>query len=166
MTKDLPHNDLQSQASARLIVCERTGQWAVALRRELTGGGARVCETRSLDDCWQMLAGFPFSFVVVELTRANIDNLLHRLIDSKRQHPRARVAVVADRSLAGYEWLVREAGAVQLLVSRLRLGPLAGVAQRHLAQVPQRRLGLAERIWVELPWSQRSVEAQRAAPPQ
>ena len=52
---------------ARLIVCERTGRWAVALRRELADAGVRVWETRTLADCWNELAESPASFVVLEL---------------------------------------------------------------------------------------------------
>ena len=48
----------------------------------------------------------------------------------------ARLAVVADRSLAGYEWLMREAGAVHFVCSPRQVGPLAQLACRHLAQVP------------------------------
>ena len=52
---------------ARLLVCERTGCWAVALRRELAEAGVRVWETRTLADCFEELAESPASFVVLEL---------------------------------------------------------------------------------------------------
>lgn len=57
---------------ARLIVCERTGRWAVALRRELAGSGVRVHESRSIAECWQGLAESPAGFAVVELTGGNL----------------------------------------------------------------------------------------------
>lgn len=139
-------------AAARLIVCERMGRWAVALRREPLLKPQRVYETRSLADCWQMLAGFPSSFVVAELTRANAGGLLDRLAGLERQFPRARVAVVADFSLADYQWLVREAGAVHFLTTRRRVYELTGLAVRHLSQVPEPRASLADRIWAGLPW--------------
>ena len=142
----------EGHAAARLVVCEQTGQWATALRHGPLLKRQRVYETRSLIDCWQMLAGFPSSFVVAELTRANLDGLLERLGGLERQYPRAKVAVVADPTLAAYQWLVREAGAVHFLTSRRRARELTGLAVRHLSQVPEPRASLADRIWAGLPW--------------
>ena len=69
---------------ARLIVCEQTGVWAIALRRELSNHkDAPSCsyldETRSIEECWQRLAEAPASFLVVELTPVNIERLLKRI---------------------------------------------------------------------------------------
>ena len=144
---------MTSTRTARLIVCERTGRWAAALRMELAEAGVRVWETRSLAECWETLAAAPGNFVVVELGAATADDLLARMIGLADSFPRTRVAVVADRSLAEYEWLLREAGAVHFACSRRQLAPLARTACRHLAQVPTPRQGLAERIWAGLPWS-------------
>ncbi|MFH1268775.1 MAG: hypothetical protein ABIK89_23870 [Planctomycetota bacterium] len=142
----------RAASSARLIVCERRGDWAVALRRELEAAGPRVHETRSVAECWEMLAGWPASFVVAELTRLSAKALLERMAWLERDFPWARVAVVAERSFAWSEWGVREAGAVHFTVSPRQLGPLASLAVRHLAAVPRPRLGLTERIWADLPW--------------
>jgi hypothetical protein len=147
-------------AAARLIVCERTGRWAVALRRELADAGVRVYETRAVADCWYMLAESPGSFLVVELTATNAEALLHRLVRQQRDFPLARVAVVADRDLAAYEWLLREAGAVHFTCSPRRLRALADLACRHLAQVPAPQQSLAERIWAGLPWKEAGFRAQ------
>lgn len=139
-------------SSARLIVCERRGDWAVALRRELGAAGPRVYETRSVAECWEMLAGRPASFVVAEWTRSSAQALLERMAWLERDFPRARVAVVAERSLAWSEWRVREAGAVHFTVSPRQMGPLASLAVRHVAAAPRPRLSLTERIWADLPW--------------
>jgi ActR/RegA family two-component response regulator len=136
---------------ARLIVCERTGCWAVALRRELADAGVRVWETRTLADCFDELAESPASFAVLEL-RGDVAGLLCCLARQIREFPRARVAVVADGHLADYEWLMREAGAVRFLCSPRRVGRLAQLALRHLAQVPPPPQNLTERIWASLPW--------------
>ncbi|MGD0882086.1 MAG: hypothetical protein ABSB09_11015 [Acidimicrobiales bacterium] len=138
-------------APARLLVCERTGRWAVALRRELAEAGVRVWETRTLDDCLQELAESPASFVILHL-ESNAAGLLGCLARQRREFPRARVAVVADRRWAGYEGLLREAGATSFLCSPRRLGQLAQLACRHLAQVPPPVQSLADRIWAGLPW--------------
>ena len=139
-------------AAARLIVCERSGRWAVALRRELTDAGVRVWETRTADDCFGELGQSPASFVVWEL-RSDVAGLLGCLARRRREFPEVRVAVVADRRLADYEWLVREAGAVHFLCSPRRVAPLARLACRHLAQVPPLPQELTERIWASLPWA-------------
>jgi hypothetical protein len=138
--------------AARLIVCERTGRWAVALRRELAEAGVPVCETRSLADCWAALAEAPGSFVVAELTTANVVGLLARMARQQRDFPLARLAVVAERRLSLYEWFMREAGAVHFTCSPRQLGPLARLACRHLAQAPAPPQSLNERLWAALPW--------------
>ena len=137
---------------ARLIVCERTGRWAVALRRELAGSDVRVYETRSLVECWKGLAESPAGLAVVELSAGNVAPLLQRLAGLDRDFPLARVAVVADRSLAKYEWLIREAGAVHFTCSSRQLGPLARVVAGHLDQAPSPPQTLVEQIWARLPW--------------
>jgi hypothetical protein len=136
--------------AARLIVCERSGRWAVALRRELAD--VRVYETRSLVDCFGVLAEAPASFLIVELTGGSAAALLERMARLGRDFPLARMAVVADRSLAGYEWLMREAGAVHFVCSVRQSGPLARLALRHLAQAPAPPRSLTEQIWAGLPW--------------
>ena len=142
---------------ARLIVCERTGRWAAALRHELVDSGVRVWETRALDDCWNELAESPASFVVLELG-ADVAGLVGRVMCQAGQFPAARLAVVADRSLVDHQWLMREAGAVDFLCSPREAGSLAQLACRHLAQAPPRQQGLAERIWASLPWAAGSGE--------
>ena len=71
----------------------------MALRRELAEAGVRVWETRTLADCWSELAESPASFVVLELG-GNVAGLLGRMARLPREFPAARLAVVADRSLA------------------------------------------------------------------
>ena len=144
-----PTYDISS--AAKLIVCERSGRWAVALRRELAEAGVRVWETRTLADCRDELAANPASFAVIELG-PNIGGLLRLLSGQPRQFPAARLAVVANRSQAGYEWLMREAGAVHFLTSPRQVAVLARLACRHLAEVPSPQQSLAERIWASLPW--------------
>jgi DNA-binding NtrC family response regulator len=148
----------ENAAPPRLIVCEQTGQWAVALRRHLAPAGPRIHETRTLADCWEMLAQGPAGFVVAELTRVNGEALLDRIVRCGCECPLARVAVVADRSLADVEWLVREAGAVHFCASPRRLEPLARIARRHLRQAPRPKRAMEERILARLPWGKERDE--------
>ena len=138
----------------RLIVCERSGRWAVGLRRELGDLHLPVQETRSVAECWDVLAGTPASLVVVELTAAVAGDLLGRMARLQRDFPLARVAMVADRSLADYEWLMRESGVVYFTCSPRRLGPLARLASRHLARAPAPPQSVTQRIWASLPWKE------------
>jgi hypothetical protein len=145
-------NVAANRPSARLIVCEGGGAWSAALRVELAETSVRVWECRKLPEAWEAMAQTPAAFVIVEAARENLDDLLQRMASFSRDFPQGRIAVVADRSLAGYEWLLREAGAVHFLTSPRRLAPLAGLVVRHLASVPPPVQSLAERIWASLPW--------------
>jgi hypothetical protein len=138
--------------TGRLLVCERGGHWAGVLRRELAASGVRVWETRTLVECWELLAECAASFVVVELANANLEGLLRRMLRLERDFPLARVAVVANRALTGCELLLREAGVVHFTTSPRQLGPLAQMALRHLASVPPPPQSLTDRIWAGLPW--------------
>ncbi len=139
-------------SSARLIVCERDGSWSVALRCELAEAGVRVWECRSLAEAWEALAKTPAAFVIAEATRENLDGLLRQMAWFSRDFPQARIAVVAPRNMARFQWLVREAGAVHFLVSPRQLSSLAALATRHLASVPQPPQTMVQRIWASLPW--------------
>lgn len=138
--------------AARLLVCEATGGWAIALRRELAGLKLRVHETRSVAEAWAELARSPASFLVVELSRASVEPFLERLAWLEQDYPLARVAVVAERALEGCEWLVRAAGAVHFTTSPRQLADLAQTACRHLQSVPRSPRNLTDEIWSSLPW--------------
>jgi hypothetical protein len=135
-----------------LIVCERTGQWAAALRRELADAGLRLWETRSLADAWDALAATPAAFLVLELLPGTAGPLWARMAWLAHDFPRARAAVLAPRRLAAHEDLAREAGAVYFACSPRRLAPLARMIVRHLASLPPPEQTLLERIWASLPW--------------
>jgi hypothetical protein len=137
---------------ARLIVCEGSGQWSIGLRNELAETGVRVWECRSLREAWEALPQTPAAFVTAEATPVNLDDLLRRMTWFSRDFPRARIAVVAQRDMARFEWLLREAGAVEFLTSPRRLARLAGLAVRHLANVPPPPQTMVQRIWASLPW--------------
>jgi hypothetical protein len=142
--------------SARIIVCEKTGQWAIALRRLLAPGGHRVQETRSWPACWAELARHPASLLVVELTAQNAELVLERLTDLPRRFRHARAVVVGDRDLARYEWAVRSAGATHAVFTPRELPPAARLIARHLALAPQPELSLREAVWRRLPWRRKA----------
>jgi hypothetical protein len=137
---------------AGLIVCERTGRWAIRLRRAW-GEGLRMQETRSLADAWQALRAAPGSFLVAELTATGAEGLIERLPALERQFPLARAAIVAGRRLAIYEFAAREAGAVDFTCSAGGLRPLVDAIRRHLRAVPERAGSIVEQVWASLPWA-------------
>jgi hypothetical protein len=142
--------------TARLIVCEKTSFWANALRRETD---LAVHETRSLAACWRELSDWPNSLLVLELTGGNGELLISRLRDLNREFAGAVAVIVAERRWRGYEWIVREAGAVHFTVSPRCMGPVARLARRHLAAAPEKEMSPVQKIWASLPWSERTVLA-------
>ena len=144
--------DTNPSSPARLIICERSGSWSVALRGELAEAGVRLWECRSLPEAWEALAQTPSAFVIAEAACEDLDNLLRRMAWFSRDFPQGRIAVVAQKNMARFEWLLREAGAVHFLTSPRRLTPLAGLVVRHLANVPLPVQTMVQRIWASLPW--------------
>ena len=138
-------------AKPRLIVCERTGIWAVRLRTHLPRE-IPLRQTRLLDECVDELGRAPGSLVVLEVSAANLQNVLGLAAELGCQFPQARWAAVAERGNASYEGLLREAGAVHFATSPRTADVLARLAVRHAARVPQPRMSLAARIWESLPW--------------
>lgn len=138
--------------TARLTIVERSGHWAAAMRVELAATGVRLWEAGPRPNLQELMAEAPAGFLVLELTRKNAARVLDTLVELHRSWRGARAAVVADRSLADWEWLMREAGAVHFLTSPRKLGPLVDLACRHLAAAPVPQQTLSERIWAGLPW--------------
>ena len=135
--------------TARLIVSEKRGGWAAALRRETD---CRVYETRSLAACWRELAHWPHSFLVLELTLDNAEELIRRLPDLGREFPGAVAVIVTERRVGALQWLLRESGAAHVAASPRCLRPVAQMARRHLATAPELDLPTTQRILASLPW--------------
>jgi len=155
--------------TARLIVCERTGQWASALRRDLSDHslrshslrihglrihGLRIHETRNLDDAWNELRDASASLVIVEATRPRLAVVVTWLLRLGKVYPQAKAIVVGGADLVPAEWVLREAGAPLVHGSLRDPANVLRVALRHLAGCR-----LADRTWREqwfdrLPWSE------------
>ncbi|MGE0607866.1 MAG: hypothetical protein AB7O62_12300 [Pirellulales bacterium] len=135
------------------IIFEQTNRWAVALRSAVGIGRFPWRETRHSDDCLALLSASPASVVTLELTLSRLNETLELLITVGQKYPRARATVVADRSLEGQEWLVRELGAAAFTSSPRELASLVAVARHRLATAEKSDIGLAERIRQDLPWN-------------
>jgi DNA-binding NarL/FixJ family response regulator len=143
---------------AQLIVFERDGHWAAALRREFDFAGVRVTvsEARSWDEVWQALGQFPTALVAAELTEAGAERLLAALARVERRHPETAIVVLADRRLAPYRDLLREAGALHFLTSPRRLSEVADIVCRRTARFESTAgpAGPLEEIRANLPWAE------------
>lgn len=145
------------------IFCERHGRWAAAFRRETAASRLALIETRSFADAWHELARRPGSFLVLELTPGSADRLFRRLIRLEREHPTARAALVAARSMVDFGDWARELGAVWFTTSPREMAPLVAIARRRLAEAPAPALSFAEQIWASLPWPRAAGGSLRRA---
>ncbi len=139
--------------TGRLVVCERSGEWATALRRQIPSGEASLRQVRSSDDAWQVFSEFPASFFVWELVGERLGDQLTRLVELRRRFPRTQVAVIASREMIEMEWSIREAGALHVSFSIRNLNPLVRLARRHLRLVDSCDPNLRQQILSELPWT-------------
>lgn len=155
-----------------IIICERTGSWAAALRLAFTRAAAprnsdakptsessavaaqppRLIETRSADECLESLTATPQALAVIELASQNCEAsvaLIRRIAERGTDTP---IVVLAARELAEHEWLARELGAIHFTTSPRHLAAVVEIAERHWARLPAARATIAETIWASLPW--------------
>ena len=143
-----------SAPTAQLIVCERTGAWAGALRRALGDRSGVVRECRTLADGEQMLDRWSASLVAVEVTAAGFRAVLRWLADLECKWPLARAVALVSRELdEDARWALREAGAIHVAGSPRKLCCVASITARHLARAPARETTACEQILSRLPWT-------------
>jgi hypothetical protein len=138
-------------SSARLIVCEKTGRWAAALRRALKGQSAAIVPVRSLTQCQATLNAAPASLAAVEVTAANLAASVEFFTQTAR-HPLARLAALIPAELAGAELLLREAGAVDVLISLAQAPRLARLFVRQQRLSPAADRSFQQLVAERLPW--------------
>jgi ActR/RegA family two-component response regulator len=148
-----------AMAAPCVIVCEKSSRWAVALRWVLAGSGVRVCETRSLADCWSALESAPTSPVALELRRTNAAEIVHALQRMRARVPETAAIVLLERGLSAWEWTAREAGALHVSASPRNLDPVARLLQRLLRSAAPAETSLRETLLARLPWEPRGSQA-------
>jgi hypothetical protein len=136
-------NVTMSSNSNSLIVCETTGQWAAALRRELPQDVSLV-ETRSLSELFERLSQRPSAMVALELTAEKKEPTLAALVRIGREFPQAAPIVLADRTLTAWEDLAREAGAIHFVVSPRKLAEVGEIARQRITNLPECVTGAAD----------------------
>ncbi|HEV3415982.1 MAG TPA: hypothetical protein VG056_04195 [Pirellulales bacterium] len=139
----------------QLIVLERDGHWAAALHLELDSTRIRLFEIRSWAECWERLAQCPTALVAAELTGEGAGQMLSALSRLDREFPKAALVALADRRLAGYRDLIREAGAVHFIISPRRLGEVSELLRRRAERFPAAEAAdnPTDKIRENLPWN-------------
>lgn len=139
-----------------VIVYESRGNWARALRRNLTAGLPPLRETRSLVECDAELAAAPQSFVVAELNALSIPSLFDRFARWRKHQPDCAIAMVADPALETptVKAMALEAGAALTVFSQMKLGGLVDAIRRYAGRFPQPASSHADAVWSELPFEE------------
>jgi len=147
-----------------VIVCERSGIWAAALRRELRSS-AGVCETRSWAACEREIQARGAALVALEVSPESVESACARLAGLTQRLPHTRVILLADRGLKHAEWILREAGAVGVVYALSDLPRLQPVLRRFREQLPNATPSFHDLIQSRLPWRQHASTPPTNAPP-
>ena len=150
--------------AARLILSERQGDWATALVRLDRDISPFLCQTRSLQQMQEALEISPRSLLGIELTKTNFDAVLDTLVRLPRSYPEAIAVILTNRHLRGYEWVLRQAGAIDFLVSNRDLRSLIKTTRQHIELTSVDSPAPLPNIWQRLPWQSRST-TRSASPP-
>ncbi len=142
----------------QLIICETKGDWAAELSRRLPTGMPLI-ETRSLDEVWERLNDAFAATVALQLTAHRAEQILAALVRLDRDYPHAAAIILADRSLAGWENVVREAGAVHFVPSPRQVDEIVALLRRRsqfaaidMPATLTETTSLEDRILASLPW--------------
>jgi hypothetical protein len=140
-------------AACRLIVCEKSGNWASALRDALGKGQPRVVETRSLAACEAELAQSPASLMAIEVIEANLEAILQFLMKIHEGYHRATVVALVASEASAAANLLREAGAVEVITSVLDVPRVARMARRQFALAPKQEVDVQDFVAELMPWA-------------
>jgi hypothetical protein len=139
-------------SSCRLIVFERSGHWAAALRAPGLSGLPPVVETRSLAACSDALVQWPASLVALEATASSSDTVRTWIVEQLRVQQRAAMVALLAPEAANAELMFREAGAVDVIASVLDVPRIARLAKRCAARAPDSEPTFEQFVAEMLPW--------------
>jgi hypothetical protein len=141
------------ETMAQLIICEKRGIWAAALRWHQKSHRISMLGTRSLMDARSELQRAPDSVAALEATTASVEGVLRLLLESRLAWPRSRIIVLLTNEVAGFDELCWESGAALVVVSPRRLDLVMRFVQKCLAMQEPLEMTMRERVWTELPWN-------------
>lgn len=139
---------------AQLIVCEKRGLWAAALRWHQGPYRIAIQETRSLIDARSELQKTPGGIVALEATAANVEGVLRLLLESRLAWPQSRILVLLTYEVCSCNELFWEAGAAYVVVSPRRLDLVMRFVQKCLAMQQPPEMTTRELVWSRLPWNE------------
>jgi hypothetical protein len=140
-----------------ILVFERAGRWAAALRRHGLADRCRLIECRSLVELEEQMGLAPTPVVGLELIAERLDRLTEWIAGRQATFGSTVIIVFSDRNLRGYELLCREAGATHFVSSELDVLGLKTLVDRYLslpafATLDEAELSPTARILASLPW--------------
>ncbi len=149
----------------RILVCEKHGKWARRLlgwqSRAASSHNIAIRQVRVLNACLAELEAAPASLLVVDVTPANLAEVLKLTQKIDHCFPCALWIAVTEQEggmhpegVSLLKEITREAGAVYFGSLPDDVVAIASIAQRHVAQVPQSKESLATQVWQALPWQE------------
>lgn len=136
----------------KLIICEPTPHWIISLRWSWTQASDQLVEVAQLADCACVLQRLPASLVALDCVGWPLSEVLAWIRQTQASFPLVHLVVLLDREHRHQEWLLREAGAVHVLIDTRQLDTLISLYLRHQAALPDIPTSLRESIWEQLPW--------------
>jgi hypothetical protein len=141
-----------SMLKCHLILLEKNGQWATALRAVRPLTPVEVVETRSLRAVHEALVSAPASVVALHVTADNVASVIDFLLTAAQRFPRARFAGLLEVADGPWDPVLREAGAIDVIHSVLDLPRLSRLADRQAELTPLSEPSMAEWVASRMPW--------------
>lgn len=146
--------------STRLIVCEKSGDSANRLRRNLPDDGKWIVETRSLSQLVESVRQHPTSLVLLELTLRKLEHAFESIDELRRQYPQCVVTTIlpapgaeAFNAQDDLLWLLREVGVQEVIYAPGDLSALSRLWSRQCQLHTPREQTLTEQLYQKLPWA-------------
>lgn len=111
-----------------------------------------VVGVRSVGDCLALLAQWPGSVVAIEVSQSNLEEAFAAICRLQRVRPPSAVMALAARGLEAAEPLLREAGAVHVMLSRQELKFAATIFKHDCQAKLNSDESIRERVWRRMPW--------------
>ena len=135
-----------------LILYEKTGAWAAALRA-IAPPKTAIVETRSLPAAGAALGQAGASVLALQVTADNMTSIVDFWLKTAARYPSARMVGLADAGNAAGETVLREAGAIDVIGSVLDLPRLSRLADRQAAVTPRPAASITDWTSARMPWN-------------
>ncbi len=144
--------------AARIILCEETARWGLALRSLFTNGECHVVAAANVATAFSEVRQGPQAVLAVEVVEANAEQCLRELSTIRRSKEKCCVIVLLSESLADGDvapglamWY--EAGATAVVAAPHRTYTVYRLVHRHLETYKNPPTTFREDVWQRMPWS-------------